>query len=327
MFTLRFDMRSPQGGAPTPELYRTALDMCAWAETRGGVLVVLSEHHGTEDGHLPSPLILASAIAARTTTLNVLIAAVVLPLYHPVRLAEDMAVLDNLSGGRVHYVFGIGHRAEEYEHIGVDVRRRGRIADENLDLLLRLLAGDPVDVDGRRVHVTPIPVTAGGPRIMIAGGSVAAARRAGRHGLGFIAQTNAPGLADAFEAASRDHGHQPGPAQFPEPGSPTAVFVADDLETAWAEIGPHLLHDARMAAAYRHDDDSVASITRARTVEELRAASSPYAVLTEDEAADRIRGGKTLPLHPLCGGMPSELAWPYLERAAAAVSAVRAAAP
>ena len=137
MFTLRFDMRCPQGG--TSELYRAALEICAWAETRGAMLAVLSEHHGTEDGHLPSPLILASAIAARTTALNVLIAAAVLPLYHPVRLAEDMAVLDNLSGGRVHFVFGIGHRAQEYEHIGVDIGRRGRIADENLDLLLRLL--------------------------------------------------------------------------------------------------------------------------------------------------------------------------------------------
>ncbi|MFN8225619.1 MAG: LLM class flavin-dependent oxidoreductase [Mycobacterium sp.] len=324
MFTLRFDMRCPQGG--TSELYRAALEMCAWAETRGAMLAVLSEHHGTEDGHLPAPLILASAIAARTTALNVLIAAAVLPLYHPVRLAEDMAVLDNLSGGRVHFVFGIGHRAEEYEHIGVNVGRRGRIADENLDLLLRLLASDPVYVDGRRVHVTPAAATDGGPRIMIAGGSIAAARRAGRHGLGFIAQTTTPGLREAFEAASLEHGNQPGPIQFPEPDSPTVVFVADDTELAWAEIGPYLLHDARMAASYRHGDDSVASITRADTVEELQAAGHPYGVLTIDAAAERIRSGKALPLHPLCGGMPPELAWPYLERAAAAVSAARSAA-
>ena len=111
--------------------------------------------------------------------LNILVAAAVLPLYHPVRLAEDMAVLDNLSKGRVHYVFGIGHRPEEYEHMGVDARRRGKIADESLELLLRLLAGDPVDVDGRRIHVTPAPVTEGGPRVMIAGGSTAAAQTCG----------------------------------------------------------------------------------------------------------------------------------------------------
>ena len=132
MFTMRFDMRTPASGAPTPALYDAALEMCAWAETRGAIMAVFSEHHATADGHLPSPLMLASAIAARTKVLNILVAAAVLPLYHPVRLAEDMTVLDNLSKGRVHYVFGIGHRPEEYEHMGVDARRRGKIADESL---------------------------------------------------------------------------------------------------------------------------------------------------------------------------------------------------
>jgi alkanesulfonate monooxygenase SsuD/methylene tetrahydromethanopterin reductase-like flavin-dependent oxidoreductase (luciferase family) len=323
MYTMRFDMRSPESGAPAPELYSAALEMCAWAETRGAMMAVLSEHHATSDGHLPSPLLLASAIAARTSVLNVLVAAAVLPFYHPVRLAEDMTVLDNLSKGRVHYAFGIGHRAEEYEHMGVDIRRRGRIANDSIALILRLLEGDPVEVDGRRVHVTPPPATKGGPRIMIAGGSVAAAKRAGRHGLGFIAFTNAPALKEAFESDSRAHGHQPGPAQFPDRKSPTAVFVADDVDGAWAEIGSYLLHDARMAAAYRHGDESVTSITRADTVDELRSAQGPYAVMTIDDAVAQIRGGASLQLHPLCAGMPPDLAWPYLERAAVATARAR----
>jgi alkanesulfonate monooxygenase SsuD/methylene tetrahydromethanopterin reductase-like flavin-dependent oxidoreductase (luciferase family) len=145
---MRFDMRTPDSGAPTSSLYAAALEMCAWAESRGALMAMLGEHHATADGHLPSPLILASAIAARTAVLNVLVAAAVLPLYHPVRLAEDMAVLDNLSKGRVHYVFGIGHRREEYEHMGVDADRRGKIADESLELLLRLLAGGTARVTG-----------------------------------------------------------------------------------------------------------------------------------------------------------------------------------
>jgi alkanesulfonate monooxygenase SsuD/methylene tetrahydromethanopterin reductase-like flavin-dependent oxidoreductase (luciferase family) len=323
MFTMRFDMRSPESGAPTPELYGAALEMCGWAETRGALLAVLSEHHATADGHLPSPLVMASAIAARTNVLNVLVAAAVLPLYHPVRLAEDMTVLDNLSKGRVHYVFGIGHRPEEYEHMGVDVTRRGRIADESLELLLRLLEGDPVDVDRRRVHVTPSASTKGGPRIMIAGGTVAAAKRAGRHGLGFVAYNNTPGLKEAFEAESRAHGHEPGPAQFPDGRSPTAVFVADDVDAAWAEIGSYLLHDARMAAAYRQGDESVASITRADTVDALRSAEGPYRVVTTADATAQIRSGVSLQLHPLCGGMPPDLAWPYLERASVATERAR----
>jgi alkanesulfonate monooxygenase SsuD/methylene tetrahydromethanopterin reductase-like flavin-dependent oxidoreductase (luciferase family) len=73
MFTLRFDMRAPEAGAPTTGLYGTAPEMCAWAETHGCLAAVLCEHHGTDDGYLPSPLRLASAIAARTERLLLII--------------------------------------------------------------------------------------------------------------------------------------------------------------------------------------------------------------------------------------------------------------
>jgi alkanesulfonate monooxygenase SsuD/methylene tetrahydromethanopterin reductase-like flavin-dependent oxidoreductase (luciferase family) len=323
MYTMRFDMRCPATGAPAPQLYDAALEMCAWAETRGAVLAVLSEHHATADGHLPSPVILAAALAARTKVLNILVAAAVLPLYHPVRLAEDITVLDNLSHGRVSYAFGIGHRPEEYEHMGVEVGNRGKIADEHLALILELMAGAPVRVDGRTVHVTPAPVTPGGPRILIAGGSAAAAKRAGRHGLGLIAYTDAAAVREAFEAESRANGHEPGPLQMPDGRSPTAVFVADDVDRAWSEIGSYLLHDATMAAQYRQGDESVASITAARTVGELRSSSGPYDIVAIGDAVDRIRAGVVLPLHPLCGGLPPDLAWPYLERAAIATARAR----
>src|SRR3954467_4624246 len=125
-------MRAPASGAPTTELYPAAIDMCDWAESRGAIAAVLSEHHGTEDNHLPSPIVLASAIAARTERLPIMLAAVGLPFWDPVRLAEDMSVLDIISKGRVSYAFGIGHRAEEYQHFGVDMRQRGRLAEEKL---------------------------------------------------------------------------------------------------------------------------------------------------------------------------------------------------
>src|SRR4051812_39996267 len=79
MFTLRFDMRAPGWAGRSADLFAAAIDMCAWAETRGAVLAVLSEHHGADDGHLPAPLTFASAIAARTHTLAILLAAVPIP--------------------------------------------------------------------------------------------------------------------------------------------------------------------------------------------------------------------------------------------------------
>ncbi|ORB65255.1 LLM class flavin-dependent oxidoreductase [Mycolicibacterium tusciae] len=315
MFTLRFDMRAPGGGASATELYAAAIDMCSWAETRGALVAVLSEHHGTDDGHLPAPHLLASAIAARTNQLAILLAAVPITFWDPVRLAEEISILDIISKGRVSYAFGIGHRTEEYEHFGVAVAGRGKLADESLALVRRLLAGEPVEHEGRRIRVTPAPATAGGPYMLIAGGSTAAARRAAKFGLGFIAQTDSPALKDFYEAECRANGHEPGVLQFPVPGAPTAVFVADDLDAAWDELGPYLLHDAMTAASYRHGDESVASISRAETVAALRETPGPYRIFTLDEAAASIRRGTPLPLLPLCGGVPPDIAWPYLERA------------
>jgi alkanesulfonate monooxygenase SsuD/methylene tetrahydromethanopterin reductase-like flavin-dependent oxidoreductase (luciferase family) len=315
MLTLRFDMRAPHWAAEPTDLYAAAVEMCAWAENRGAIVAVLSEHHGTDDGHLPTPMLLAAAIAARTTTLPILLAAVPIPLWDPVRLAEQIAVLDLLSAGRVGYAFGVGHRSEEYEHFGVDMRQRGRLADEHVALIRRLVLGEAVEYRGRQVRVTPACATAGGPPMMIAGGSRAAARRAAAHGLGFICQTDAPELKEFYEQQCRARGHQPGAVQFPVPGAPTAAFVTDDVDRAWSELGPHLLHDAVMAASCRHGDDSVASITKADSVSALRESGGPYRILTVDQATAFIRSGRPLPLHPLCGGVPPKLAWRYLELA------------
>jgi hypothetical protein len=142
-------------------------------------------------------------------------------------------------------------------------------------------------------------------------------RRAAARGLGFISQVDRPELRSYYEAQCRKLGTVPGFVQFPVPDSPTAVFVADDVDQAWEQLGPHLLHDAAMAASYRQGDDSVASITRAQTVAELRSAGGPYRILTAAAATEFVRAAKSLPLHPLCGGIDPEVAWRYLQTAVA----------
>ena len=313
MFTLRFDMRAPAFGAPTSALYSAAVDMSAWAETHGCIAAVLCEHHGSEDGYLPSPIVLASAIAARTERL-LLSLVVILPFYDPVRLAEDLAVLDIISNGRASVIFGIGYRPEEYEHFGLDIHRRGRLADEKLQLLRKLLSGEQVVHDGRRIVVTPPPHTPGGPTLMWGGASLAAARRAGRYGLGLLANGGEAGMREAYESASREHGHQPGPVLVPDRDTPTVVFVADDVDRAWDEIGEHLLHDARMYADWNPENENSAGISAANDVAELRETSKSHRILSVAEAVDRVSAGEMLNLSPLCGGLPPELAWPYLKR-------------
>ena len=143
-------------------------------------------------------------------------------------------------------------------------------------------------------------------------------RRGARRSMGWASSPksdDSPALKEFYEAECRANGHEPGVIQFPAPDAPTTVFVADDVDAAWEELGPHLLHDAMTAASYRHGDDSVASISRADTVAALREIPGPYRIFTINEAAAYIRGGKPLPLLPLCGGIPPDIAWPYLERA------------
>jgi alkanesulfonate monooxygenase SsuD/methylene tetrahydromethanopterin reductase-like flavin-dependent oxidoreductase (luciferase family) len=314
VFMLRFDMRAPDFGAPPPELYAAALEMASFAESRGALTAALCEHHTMADGYLPSPLVLATAIAARTTTLPIMTAALILPLYDPIRLAEDMAVLDIISGGRVSYVMAVGYRPEEFEHHGADFARRGRLVDDQLALLLRAKTGEPFEHEGRRIHVTPSPVTPGGPQVFWGGGSPAAAKRAGRFGLGFIAQGGGAHLEQVYAEAARAHGHEPGMCMIPSTDLATTVFVADDLDRAWDELGPHLLHDVTAYAALNPGNTHTASLSTATTVEALRAEDRTHRIVTVDQAVSLIKSGAPLPLQPLVGGLPPDIAWPYLHR-------------
>lgn len=312
MFTMRFDMRAPSFGAPTSELYAAALDMASWAESRGGLMAIVCEHHTMDDGYLPSPLVLATALATRTTTLPIMTAALILPLYDPIRLAEDMVVLDIISGGRVSYVMAVGYRPEEFEHHGADFTARGQLVEEQLALLLRAKTGEPFEYQGRRVHVTPAPFTPGGPRIAWGGGSVAAAKRAGRFGLDFFAQGGGPELEEIYAASARAHGNEPGACMIPPTDMTTSVFVADDLDRAWAEIGPHLLHDVLAYASINEGNTQTASLSRATTIDELRAEDRTHRIVTVDDAVELVRGGTPLLLQPLVGGLPPHIAWRYL---------------
>ncbi|MDH6242828.1 LLM class flavin-dependent oxidoreductase [Mycobacterium sp. OTB74] len=313
MFSMRFDMRAPDFGAPAAELYQAALDMSAWAENNGCLAALVCEHHASPDGYLPTPLILSSAIAARTSALAIN-AVVLLPLYDPVRLAEEMAVVDIISRGRASFTLGLGYRPTEFEQFGKDIRQRGRIADENVRILRQLLAGEVVELDGRRIEVTPRPFTPGGPLLMWGGGSLAAARRAGRYGLSLLAQANVNGMQEEYERSCREHGHELGTTLLPPRDTPSVCFVAEDLDQAWQEVGPHLLHDARCYSEWNPDNNTSAGISSAETVDQLRQTSQSHRIFTVAEAAAMMAGGEMLNLSPLCGGLAPERAWPYLKR-------------
>lgn len=309
-------MRVPgKSSAEIADHYQAAIDMARWMDEQGGFSIAISEHHCSDDGYIPAPLMLASAMATVTSEVGIMVAATLLPLYDPVRLAEEMIVLDYIGRGRVSYVLALGYRPEEYALFGLDYARRGAIADEKLAQLLKAL--DRAGRGEEMPRITPEPFSPRRPTIFWGGGSKPAARRAGRNGLGFVAQNDAPGLREAFEQACRDAGHEPGLCMIPPKARPGVVFVAEDVDEAWAEIGPYLLADARSYAEWNQKAGMESHVlSGAETVQVMREEQGNYQIVDIEDAKALAQQWGGLPLHPLCGGCPPELAWPYLQRAA-----------
>jgi alkanesulfonate monooxygenase SsuD/methylene tetrahydromethanopterin reductase-like flavin-dependent oxidoreductase (luciferase family) len=98
LFSMRFDFRNPAfAGTSVADRYTAALDMARWADRLGCVSIAISEHHGSPDEYLPSPVPMVAAMSARTDNVRFMVAALIAPFYNPLRLAEDLLVLDNLS--------------------------------------------------------------------------------------------------------------------------------------------------------------------------------------------------------------------------------------
>ncbi|MBI5090043.1 MAG: LLM class flavin-dependent oxidoreductase, partial [Actinobacteria bacterium] len=118
-----------QGSVAAGHGYRDAIELAVAAEASGFDVFWVSEHHGWDDGYLPSPLVVLAAVAARTERIELGVGVAVAPLHHPARLAEDVAVLDQLARGRVIMGLGIGYVDAEYELFGIDRRARAELLE------------------------------------------------------------------------------------------------------------------------------------------------------------------------------------------------------
>lgn len=183
-FGLWYAFRIPAQWACDPvALYREHLRQIAWAETIGYDDVWLTEHHFCADGHAPSILPLAAAVAATTQRIRIGTAVLLLPLHDAVRVAEDGATIDILSGGRFELGIGGGYRPQEFAGLGRDPAERASAADEGLEVIARLWRGEAVHFRGRHYHLdgvrlAPLPVQRPRPPLWVGGFAPAAPRRA-----------------------------------------------------------------------------------------------------------------------------------------------------
>jgi alkanesulfonate monooxygenase SsuD/methylene tetrahydromethanopterin reductase-like flavin-dependent oxidoreductase (luciferase family) len=313
LFGIRFDFRNPPvAGTTMSERYQAALDMTEWADRLGFMVCTLSEHHGSPDGYLPSPLPIAAAMAARTRQIRFNIAAFVAAFHDPVRLAEDIAVVDCISQGRVDVVVTNGYVDSEFAMFGRSLSERPKYTTECVETLRKAWAGEPFEYRGRTVTVTPRPHQPGGPAITMGGSSERAARRAARIGDGFL--PSSPPLWDFYRDECLALG-KPDPG--PYLGGDTSFFhIAKDHDEGWEQIAPFALHEVNaygewMAQAGVSGVGGYESVT---DVDVLRGTGQ-YRVVTPDELVDELRAkgefGFAL-FHPLMGGIPPEIGWQSL---------------
>jgi len=310
LFAMRFDFRNPaHAGTTMSERYDAALEMTEWADRLGCVSIAISEHHGSDDGYLPSPLPMIAAMVARTTNVHFSVAALVAPFYEPIRLAEDLLVLDNLSKGRVDLVVGGGYVTEEFALYGVPVKERVARTTEVVSTIRGAFSGEPFEYRGRRVHLTPGPFRTGGIAISMGGSSEGAARRAARIADGFI--PSVPEVWDFYRDEVQKLGRpDPGPSII---GENRVVALATDVDQGWTSMAPFFLHESNAYGLWQAQEQVASPYRVMKDQEELRA-SGQYVVLTPGQLIEELKGSPFpfVLLHPLCGGMPPELAWSSL---------------
>lgn len=239
-----YDFRNPPAfSQPWPELYARLLDQIEWVDRCPAFSAIsISEHHFAADGYMPSPLVAAAAIAARTHRVEIATNVLQLPIHHPVRVAEDALVIDALSGGRLRLGVGNGYRQEELGGFGTSTRDRRERTEEALTVLRHAFAGETFSFNGRHwsippIRVTPPPVRPGGPPIWLSGTAPAALDRAARRGDGFMAARDEQ-ITGYLEACDR---HQI-PADRRRTCRTVWAIVAEDPERAVHELAPYLVY-------------------------------------------------------------------------------------
>jgi len=309
---LSFDMRAPHFGASAPELYEAALEMCAFGDEAGIDGVIFPEHHCSEDGYNPKPELLATAVAARTKKMGIVLGAIVLPLHDPVEVAETIAVADTICGGRLYTTLAAGYVEAEFAMFGKSLKDRARLMDEGLEVIVRALSGERFTWNGREIFLRPLPPS-GISQIMVGGGVPAASRRAARNGVGlWVLQPEMLPDSQRIIGIYKDECARLGKPVGPIMSTTPAVHVARDVEAAWEQVGPHIMHLVQSYASWASDDDTTTSpFYGMDSIEKVRAAGF-LNVMTPEQA---VEFGKpsAISLTPLISGFDPKAGWEMLE--------------
>ncbi|MBM4440224.1 MAG: LLM class flavin-dependent oxidoreductase [Candidatus Rokubacteria bacterium] len=318
---MKFGIYSSIAAPPRGEHIERAIDEviaeAQLAESVGFDSCFFGEHHQDRDGFLPSPLIVATAVAARTRTLRVGTSVILLPLYHPIRVAEDAITLDLVAKGRVVLGVGIGYQPADFQAFGVPMEERVARFEESVAILRLAWAGEPFSFKGAHyafdsVRVTPRPFQAGGPPLWIGANVPPAARRAGRLADAFVG-TPSTGLATAtrlieiYRHAAGEAGRTPRVVLMRD------AWVAPTHAEAEAVYGPHVMTAYRYYWENRIAEFRSLPADTPFTLETLATdrviLGEPETVVREFQRWQRVTGAEYCLLrlrHAHSGGPPHE---------------------
>jgi alkanesulfonate monooxygenase SsuD/methylene tetrahydromethanopterin reductase-like flavin-dependent oxidoreductase (luciferase family) len=325
--TVSFDMRAPPWGTPAAELYSAAVEMAAFADRIGVDRIGLMEHHGSDDGYLPQPFTLAASMAAVTRSVRFMLGAVILPLHNFVMLAEQIAILDLISSGRLNVIFGAGYVPFEFAMFGRSIKDRARLMDQGIETILRALRGERFEADGKPVYVRPLPIQAPEHIIMVGGGVEASARRAARFGVGFGPMKAE--LIPIYEQECRKLGTEPGFYFRPKSGMPLSIHLCEDPEQGWEAIARHATHVITEYAKWAEQEgDASNSPFKGLTDPKILRQTGLFAVWTPDELLAKVpemEDRTTFGFQPLLGGLSPAEGWKSLKLLERTMPKLRAA--
>jgi alkanesulfonate monooxygenase SsuD/methylene tetrahydromethanopterin reductase-like flavin-dependent oxidoreductase (luciferase family) len=304
---LRFNFAAPQENPATRhDRIHAAMELTSWAESRGVNAVSFDEHHASGHGWSCNPILTAAAFLVRTERVMVSVDCTLGPLWHPVRLAEDIALVDTIGAGRLMVTIGLGYRQVEYDLYATPFDERGRLMDELLQTMTSLWSSETF---------TPTPFTRPHPTIFVGGSVRATARRAAEYGLPLNMPSHLPEIADYYRELCAASGHTP-VVVMPPARSRGMVFLHEDPDEAWAELGEHYLWEARVYSgwaggqvhSFMHGTEPI------ETLDDVRAAGR-YRFMTPDELVADVAQNPDdhIVVHPLVGGMPIDAAWKSLQ--------------
>ena len=244
-FGLWYDFRNPpKWKQDNTKLYHECFEQMVRAEESGFDDIWLSEHHFLEDCYSPSMLAIGCAIAVKTKKIRIGTSVLLLPLHDPVRVAEDAATLDVISGGRLELGLGVGYKIEELKAWGIEPKTRGRRMEEGIEIIQKLFSGERFSFEGdfhkyEDIQLRPMPVQKN-PRLWIAGFSNVAVKRAARVGAGYIAV----GPVGPFTQVYRDELARQGknPEDFEVAAGYAWLHVSENPEKRWKEAVEHLAY-------------------------------------------------------------------------------------